>query len=209
MPQQPTEREKELARRVAELETQLGRPQLSGGVITDTTNLILGKVPTIVLRVAAYLVLAYMGVSFFFDGKQLIADTGRLQAEAASKAAKVGAAQGDLDHRSLQAETLKAEIQRTQAAAAQARAEATAQGTTIAGKTVRLRTIEAEVAATQAEADKIGAQLDAMAQIVNGTTPLAIAQRSAEVKKIEAAADAALAEVQPILKIQIKRYNGG
>ena len=62
MSQEPTERETELARRAAELETHLGRPKLGGsGVFADTTNLILGKVPKNVPRVVAYLVLVYMG----------------------------------------------------------------------------------------------------------------------------------------------------
>ena len=199
MPEEPTEREKELARRVAELETQLGRPKLSGGgVIADTANLILVKVPKHALRIAAYLVLTYMGVSFFFEGRQILADTDKMQAEVATKTAKVEAAK-------LQGETLKAEIERTQAEAAQARAEATAQGTLIGDKTVRLRTLQADTASAQAEADKVGAQLDAMAQIVNGTTPLAIEQRRAEVKKIEADADSALAFGRSLISFERQR----
>ncbi len=206
MAQEPTEREKELARRIAELKGELARPKLGGGgVITETANLVLGKVPTMALRAAAYLVLAYLAVSFFFEGKQLIADTNRLQAEAASKAAKVGAARGDREHTSLQAETLKAEIRRTQAAAAQARAEAGAQGAIIGDKTVRLRTLEADSASAQAEADKIGAQLDAMTQIVNGTTPLAIEQRRAEVKEIEAEAEAALGVGRVLMNVESRQ----
>lgn len=202
MTQVPTEREKELARRVAELERQLGRPTLSGGgVITETTNLILGNVPRNVLRAAAYLVLAYMGVSFIFEGQQLVADTSKLQAEAASKAAKAGAAQGDKDQVSLQAKTLQAEIKRLQAAAAQARADAAAQGSMIGDATVRLRTLEADVANAQAEADKTGAQIGAMAQIVNGTTPLAVEQRRAEVKQLEAEAANAVAEARMLLDV--------
>ena len=207
MSQKPTEREKELARRIAELESELARPKLGGGgIMTETANLVLGKVPTMVLRATAYLILTYLAVSFFFEGNQLIADTNKLQAEAASKAAKVSAARGDREHTSLQAQTLKAEIRRTQAAAAQARAEAGAQGSTIGDKTVRLRTLEADTASAQAEADKINAQLDAMTQIVNGTTPLAIEQRRAEVKEIEAEAETALGIGRVFMNLEAGRF---
>ena len=197
MTNEPTEREKDLARRVAELETQLGRPKLSGGgVIADTANLILGKVPKTVLTVAAFLVLGYTGFTFFFSGQILRAETERLQAEAATKGAEFEAAGGHLGSTTIETEKLRAKIDATLAEAAKLRADASAQGSTDNGKTMRLRTLGAEIANAQAEAARIDADVGAMTQIVDGTTEMAVAQKRAEVEASEQEASRLLAETQ-------------
>ena len=204
MTQEPTQRELELARRLEALEAQTARPSISGGGIVDNTlNSLMQKVPPWIVTWAVVAFLAFHGWQKANEAFQLHAETLKLQAEAAKAAAKLGAIKQDGGQgETLALESLRADIAKAEAARDSAKAEADAQSQIIDGATARVGTLQADIETVEQENRQIQATLAAYNQLVDGV-PLVIAQKKAEVGKLEATANKLLAS----LRLQVNLAN--
>ena len=186
MTQEPTQRELELARRLEALEAQTARPSISGGgIVVNTLNNLMQKVPPWIVTWAVVAFLAFHGWQKTNEAFQLHAETMRLQAEAAKAAAKLAAIKQDSGQgETLALESLRADIAKAEAARDSAKAEADAQNQIIDGATARVGTLQADIETVEQEARQTQATLDAYIQQVDGV-PLNIRMKQAEIEELK------------------------
>ena len=185
MTEEPTERELDLARRLAALEAKASRPTLAGGgVILGVINRIVAIVPKWLLTTGVVVLLVVQGFEYFNRAQQIAAETQNLEAEAAKAAVDADAQGRMIGDANLRATTLRAELAAAQADADQARAEAEAQKQIINGMPARLAALQAELEKTQAQALAARTEADAFNQDAGGE-PAIVAQKRSEVESAE------------------------
>ena len=187
MPDNLTDREKQLALRANRLRVAGHRPVIvGGGLFGDLVNFLTSNVPIWVIRSSLLILIAYH--AWLYDGKarQMLAETETADREAIRQETEAKAVRQKLGVETTAAMAkVLADLEKIEADTAKATAEVEAQGHVQDGASARLRILQAEIELAEAERKKAQAELDAQQRLI-GNVPILIRQKRAELETLKA-----------------------